>query len=180
MQSTSDILRRMRLEQRVVAVLRQFNVQQDWKCDLEALSKEVRNLHTTRPIKTLALKHSGIAKSIIRANIVDQSNRSRLIEIALDCKRIHNNISIQLDLVRESLMLKYRKSLASYRSKEEKSRVLDTGLFRDIVLYLRQIENLLEEIEYVVEDIDKAGFTLQRLSTAISLSSQVSNKERSL
>lgn len=83
------------------------------------------------------------------------------MEIGLNCNRVHNNITRQLDLVRESLLLRFRHSLTGFRSKDDKLRVLNYP-FKEVVEYLSQIEHLQEQIEMVVEDIDKASYTISR------------------
>lgn len=107
----------------------------------------------------------------MNANLRDQTTRSRLVQIGLECSKVHNNITRPLELARDILLLRYRRSLAIYRSKEDKLRVVNHH-FRDVMEYLGQIELVQEHLEMVIGDIDQSAYTINRMVEMLKMLTQ--------
>lgn len=176
----SNLLKEMKQSSPVKALLKEFANNPNWRLDVESFRKEVVNAHVHRPIKSLDLRKARQLEKVIDANLKDQGTRSRLVEIMITCRKVHNEITRQLDSVREMLMLRYRSSMGVYRSREDRVKLINYGLFKEVNKYLTELEQLEDNILLIVEDIDKAGYTLQRLVNMLNLTVDRNAKERSL
>lgn len=180
MSEVRELIRELKKDKLVKSLHEQFAVNPGWRLDLETYEKEIVLIHSSRKIKSLDLRKSKQTDSVIDANLHEQSSRSRLVEIILTCRKVHNEITRQLDVAREVLMLKHKSSFGSLRSREDRNKAIDYGVFRAITTELLRIEQLENDVQQIVEDIDKSGFTLKRHVEVLNLTLGSGAKEYTL
>lgn len=176
----NELIERFKEKKPAKALLAQFAENPAWRIDFNGFRKELLNLHVARPIKSMNLRKTRQIDNVINANAVDQGTRSRLVEILLTCRTIHNEITRQLEYVKEMLLIKYRSSLASIRSKADKENFIYYGVFGPIYKFLTDIEQLEEEIQLVIEDIDKASYNISRLVTLVEIQFGHNGREKTI
>lgn len=175
----ADIRTKLLANSHVRNLLHSFKNDESLQLDLDALIDEIVNAHAARPVKTMTLKRAS-EKELNNANIADQRTRSRLVEILGRVNGVASQLNAQLNLTREVLYLRYPRAFDDYRHRTDKERVTNVLLFQELIMYLSALEALAARIIVILEDIDKAGFMLQRQVTIFVHSSQRRNTERSL
>lgn len=132
--------------------------------DLPPMMDRVTAEHTSRPIRRLVVK--SVYKSpqaIIDANLTEQHTRSNMTDLLMQISRVSSSLTAHVDRVTDLLILQFSKELMAWRSKEDRRRVIDEGVFSDIRRYLSDLDSAREFILLVVEDIDQSSYSLQRL-----------------
>lgn len=160
--SEEKLLKKMRKEPQVAALLHMFKTNSQLKLAPEKLVVEIMNLHNGRPIRTMMLSTGRIPSKVMKANLADQRARSRIVEILANVRRVSHEFSNRKELVRELLMSQNRAGLASIRSRVDKESLIEYGLFPDIVSYIDRLSEVEKAGVIVLEDIDQASYTMQR------------------
>ena len=133
---------------------------------VEELKEEVSYLHTIRPIRTLVLSKIADIDEVIEANLVEQSTRSRLVEICKISGSASRNLTFSTEKLRDYVTVKYWGEVSKLKTKDERFIVVNIAL-APIYSVIKNMDNLYEESQLIIEDIDKASFSLQRLVTLL-------------
>jgi len=137
--------------------------------NLTALHDELESLHSGRKVRHL--KVSGLSsKSVIDAVLQDQSYRSRVTEIVVQSLRHSNNLSEAYDATLDHLIQAYDNRL-DIRTKSERQSYLKSFIAPANKL-LADLNTVVSLAEYIVEDIDKAGYALKNTIQALEISSK--------
>jgi len=179
MGTMADLKLKLEANAHVKRLLHSFKNDESLQLDVPSLVIEVVNLHSGRPVKTLNVKNISENK-LTAANLADQRARSRLVEIMGQVNGVWGQLDTQLSLTREVLYLRYPRAFADYRHRVDRERITTALLFEDLVLYLASLKSLVDRITGILDDIDRAGFMLQRQVTVFVHSSQRRNTEKSL
>lgn len=174
-----EMLKRLKKLPAVKALLDEFSKNPAWRIDFNAHRKELINLHVARPIKSMNLRKTRQIDNVIDANVTDQSTRSRLVEILVTCAKIRNEITKQLEYVKEMLLIKYGSRLP-VRSRSDKDNFVYYGVFGPVYKFLTDIEQLEAEIQLVIDDIDQAAYTINRLVHLVEIQFGFAGKERTV
>ena len=154
-------------------LINSFANNQLFKIPFNKYKEEVMTLHTARTVRTLIKYTVGgsdkLADQIIKANLIDQGQRSRLVEIMMHCHRASNAIADAVKVFKTYALIKYDAQLRSFKTKDERTGALD-AILCDMLEYKAEAESLYALCEIVVKDIDAAGFSLKRTIDALSLS----------
>ena len=175
----ADLAAKLRDNPHAKQLMHSFKNDESLQLDVPALVSEVVNLHATRPVKTLTMKRA-TEDALGRANIADQRTRSQLVKILGEVNGVWNQLDTQLAMTREVLYLRYTGSFQEYRHRVDKERVTNVLVFQELIVYLASLKALSERITTILDDIDRAGFMLQRQVTVFVHSSQRRNTERSV
>jgi cell fate (sporulation/competence/biofilm development) regulator YlbF (YheA/YmcA/DUF963 family) len=124
--------------------------------DLEALAREVRNLHEGRPSRALPKAPSGDA--VMEALIKDGQSRSRMGRILADLINQEGILEDAFKAIRAHMGTTYAEMLPSLRTKLERQEYLNRYLRRGVKLHHR-ISTLQKIVLVYMEDIDKMGYT---------------------
>lgn len=149
---------------------RNFDQADHFNLPIKELEDELLFIHNTRPIRTLKdLRQTpGYVDHVIHATVVDQANRSRLVELTIACVNAERRLTDGLTALTDYLYIEYATELSKWRTKDERKVFLHTVL-RPFYKYLDQVHSLRAKIELVISDIDKAGYTIKNTLQALEL-----------
>jgi hypothetical protein len=139
---------------------------------LDKLQEEILTLHTARQVKNLInFTQDGSSKlidQVVKANIIDQGQRSRLTEIMLGCKRASCAVEDSIKIFKDYALIKWDAELRAFKTKGERENAIKICL-HDMLEYQAAADTVFELSKLVVNDIDQAGFALKRIIDAVSL-----------
>lgn len=92
----------------------------------------------------------------------DQGYRSRLSEICLQCNRASAKLRRAIEQLQTYMLVRYYDEIRELglRTKEERTNLIDTVL-TDVFQFVEGIEEVVEAAETIIEDIDKAHYSLK-------------------
>lgn len=140
------------------------------RVNLEELLKEAVRLHSTRSVRSLSAKTSVGSKSLSKALSEDQSYRSRIVELIVQIRAEYNPLNVATLAIRDHLNSKYSRELGVRTVAEREStwrKLTQKGSSR-----LEELSNAVETLEYVIEDIDKAGYALRNMVDLLQLTTK--------
>lgn len=124
--------------------------------DLDALGREVRNLHEGRPSRALSKAPSGDA--VLEALIKDGQARSRMGRILAELITNEGLLDDAFKAIRAHMGTTYQEMLPTLRTKLERTEYLNKYLRRGVQLHHR-IHTMQKVVTVYMEDIDKMGYT---------------------
>jgi len=141
------------------------------RVDIEKDLDEALRLHAGRSSRQLYGKQQYSIKSLIDASLKDISFRSRLVEIRVKA-------SIQLSLLEEAtkairkyISTEYADDLKEFSTAEQRKSFVDRAL-KGAISYLSEGAALLDTLDRLIEDIDKASFGLRNMMEGLKLLSE--------
>ena len=99
----------------------------------------------------------------------DQAYRSRCAEILASCIMIDGTFNETLCNLRDYLLLEYGGRMGRGRTTKEERRQFMENVLRPFFRYLYKVDQIKQHAKYIVDDIDKAGFTYRNLVESIKL-----------
>lgn len=123
--------------------------------DLEALAREVRNLHEGRPSRALSKAPS--ADSVLEAQLKDGQSRSRMSRIMAELINNEGILEDAFKAIRAHMGTSYADMMPSLKTKLERQEYLNKYLRRGVQLHHR-INTLQKVVTLYMEDIDKMGY----------------------
>ena len=141
------------------------------KIDCKKYQKEIKLLHKKRKSRNLIDKTIS-PKSLRNAIAQDQSYRSRILSIMLECKQIHSWLnrlkhSVILRVINDESFSK----LMPVKTKTDKKDYLEYVLNKKIHI-INDLANTIEMAHYVIEDIDKSAWGLKLITNTFELSTR--------
>lgn len=130
------------------------------------LHEELTREHKMRQVRSLRRSDVDFVGSVTDAMMQDARIRSRGTEILASCIAITGGFQETLTNLRDYLLLTYGKRLGG--TKEERRNFMENVL-RPFFKFIHKVEQLKEHARYIIEDIDKAGYTFKGLLEAIKL-----------
>lgn len=122
---------------------------------------EILSLHKKRTVHKISTKQNLSISYIRRAAAIDQSYRSRILSILMECKYIAGLV----EPVKEDLLLRLMSNYYDQippTNKNEKRQYLELG-FQKRFPILEQLYVAIETADFVIEDIDKASFMFKHI-----------------
>lgn len=135
----------------------------------KGLYDEIRSLHSMRSSRSLERGKKGFLDKIIEANIQDQSYRSRLAEIQMDCAKALSKYQPVIDDLVMFMVLEHQEALRGFFTAKGDRHEFVTSLCKDHLTFLREIESVQEAAKTVILDIDKAGYLYKNLLEAVKI-----------
>ena len=160
-----DKLRADKRCQRLMTLFQELPV---YQIPIEDDLKEIEQIHKTRNIRFLSQASPRFIEAIVDASILDQSNRSRLVEISMRCFRAETSLNAALDPLRTYLLSKYAAYFRSIRTREERRQVLDMAL-APFLKFIGRTTEVRGLADMVIADIDKGAWSLKLLVSAYQL-----------
>ena len=156
-----------------------FQTNKLYNIPLENYKEEILALHQVRQVRTLIKfcddSSLNMVDGIIRSNMQDQGQRSRLAEIHLQCIRASSALSDAIKVFKDYALVRYDSYLSKIRTKGERSIFIDTCL-ADMQVYLSNCDLVINLTKIVIDDIDKAGWSIERTIKALSLTQVTERK----
>lgn len=156
-----ELKRRVQTNKRYLRLREAFGTSNIYQMPIDDLIKEVESIHRIRPIRNLNAKDSKFTHKIVDANVVDQSNRSRLVAIQMDCVRASASLQDAVDNMQDYLLLTYSNSLRALRTIDERKMFMRQVL-AVFLKYIDRVAVLRDLCTLVIEDIDKGAYSLMR------------------
>lgn len=166
MLSVKKIVRTSPIYSKVKRILRAV----DSHMDLDALHKEIENLHGTRDSRTLGLRGKFSAKRVINAHLRDQSYRSRIVEIVVTVTKDYNHLWMANDNAIAYFLSRYDSQIPG-RSREVK-RARIAHHFISVQRKLTEMETLKEVAELVIKDIDTASWAARNALQGLAMATK--------
>lgn len=167
-----DLQRKIQRNKKYKRMLEAFQTHKLYNIPLKRYTQEVETIHISRNTRTLInFCDNGSARlvdELIRANLQDQGNRSRLTEIHIQCVRASAALTESLKKFKDYALLKYEPYLRKIKTKGERASFLDTVL-EDFYTYIYECELVINLASIVIKDIDQTGWSLERTIKALSL-----------
>lgn len=135
----------------------------------EDLHEELDRMQRTRGVRSLSRKDKQFTGSVVDAMLQDQAYRSRCTEILASCISIDGTYSVTLLNLRDYLLLEYGGRMGKGRTTKEDRKQFMENVLRPFFKYLHSVEQLKTHARYIIDDIDKAGFTFRNLVESIKL-----------
>ncbi len=164
-----DALRRsVRRDERYQKFKRNVEKNPNLQIPFQALHEEIDRLQRMRTIRTLSRSSTSFTADVVDAMLQDQAYRSRCTEILSSCISITGTFAETLNNLRDYLQLEYGHRIPGRPTKSERQQFMESVL-RPFYKHLHSVSQLQEHARYLVEDIDKAGFTFRNLVESIKL-----------
>lgn len=130
------------------------------------LHEELDRMQRTRQIRSLERRSKTFTMNVVDAKLQDQQYRSRCTEILASTIPITGTFNETLTNLRDYLLLEYGKRIGG--TKNERQQFMENVL-RSFFRYLHKVEQLKEHVRFIIDDIDKAGYTFNNLIELIKL-----------
>lgn len=164
----SGIVKSMKRDDRYRRLRQLFADMPLYKIPTQDLVDEILRIHSVRGVRFLTTSDAKFFDRVIDASIQDQANRSRLSEILMQCVRARGTLDNALSPLREYLLIRYANEITFLRTKDERVRVVNMAL-ASFQRFLDKVDIVEQQARIVVEDIDKASFSLKRIIEAYTL-----------
>jgi hypothetical protein len=137
----------------------------------ETWLEEVIKLHKARSVRLLSSK-SG-ARKLSEAGLQDQSYRSRCVEILLLITRSRNYLASALFGLQRYVESEYQSELSKMGVRTKTGqRALINLLTQSAQANIDHMDSLLEMVNLVIEDIDKAAWTVKNALAALEIATK--------
>lgn len=124
------------------------------KIDPAKLLKEIRKLHKDRPSRKLIVKDKVSTKTLRTAVLVDQSYRSRLVEIRMQCY----TLATRLEALRDGVVFKLTLSdsvIEGVTTKTDRKDYIASYVDERMAI-IYELYQVVETADLIIEDIDLA------------------------
>lgn len=138
------------------------------RLDLEVDQKEAMVLHSGRLSRGMYGKNRYSAKTLIDASLVDMSSRSRLVEIRVKASIQLSVLDEAVKAVRKYLMTEYADDLSEFKTAEQRRSFCDRAIKHGLA-FQEEGAALLQLLDRIIEDIDKASFHLRNIMECLKL-----------
>lgn len=142
----------------------------DYNLNVDEIEEELISLHESRTVRRLRrrLEEPRFIDETVKALLKDQEVRSRITEIRISCVNTSSKLEDALVAFKQYVFSEYYSEINSISTKGERDKVVDSCL-RTFNKYLGQIERVSEKCLLLIEDVDKAAYTLKNTIEAVKL-----------
>lgn len=130
------------------------------------LHEEIDRIHRTRSLRSLQRTDKQFTANVLDAKLEDQRYRSRLTEILASTIPITGTFTETLTNLRDYLLLEYGKRIGG--TKNERQQFMENVL-RPFFRHIHRVEQLKDHCRFIIDDIDKAGYTFNNTIELIKL-----------
>lgn len=165
-----DLLRRtVKRYEKYKKFMKSVKANPNLQLPFEELHEELERMQKMRRVRSLTRKDKNFTGSVVDAMLQDQAYRSRCTEILASCIAITGGFQDTLLNLRDYLLFEYGGRIGRGRTTKEERKNFMENVLRPLFKYLHKVEQLKEHAKYIVDDIDKAGFTYRNLVESIKL-----------
>lgn len=159
--STKTVVSRLKDDKKYKKLEHSFNTLSIFSLPKDELITEIKTAHEVREIRRLSTEDPDFIDKLIKANVNDQSTRSRLAEIMVRCVQVTARLDNATDNLKKYFLVEYSDLLRQFRTKEERMNVLNIVL-QKYNKFIDDVKIISKMCEIVVSDIDKGAYSLQR------------------
>lgn len=168
-QRLAHIRKLIRRDKRLSDLEDRFNNLPYYQINGKELHAEIKRIHMVRKTRQLNRKSKTFVGDITESLIDDQAHRSRLTEILMECVKIIRNLENTLESIEGHLLLEYSELLSEIRTKSERESFIHHNILKEYFKHIEKVERIKQVAEFVIVDIDKAGYMLKNLIEAVKL-----------
>jgi len=162
-----DHIRRLvKADDKYKAFKRSVDKNPNLKLPFEDLHEELTRMQKTRSVRSLSRRDKRFTEAAMDAKLQDQQYRSRCAEIMAATVPITGTFTETLTNLRDYLLLEYSKRIGG--TKHERQQFMENVL-RPFFRHIHKVEQLKEHCKFIIDDIDKAGYTFNNLIEFIKL-----------
>jgi hypothetical protein len=156
----SSIVNALKADKRVERLRNNFDTKAIFNLDTAKLYDEILSYHMIRGIRRLNPQEPKFLEQLLKANTDDQTYRSRMTEIMVECGRANAILEKSVDYLTQYFITAYSPELKSYRTAAERAYVIRAALkpFHD---YITEVVSVKEAAALVVKDIDNGAWSLR-------------------
>ena len=134
----------------------------EYNLNTEKYIKELQSLHITRKVRLLNSEE--IVKNIsllVEALTQNQSVRSRVVEIKMDCVRVAIKLNTKKESLINYILVKYREELKSIKGTQTDRNAYVQELFNFTTSTSSRVKVLQDFCDILLNDIDQASWCLK-------------------
>ena len=161
----SAVVNALKADKRVLRLKSNFDTKAIFNLDTARLYDEILSYHKIREIRRLNPQEPKFLEHLLKANTDDQTYRSRMTEIMVECGRANSVLEKSVDYLTQYFITAYSPELKSYRTAVERAYVIKAAL-KPFYDYINEVTSVKEAALMVVKDIDTAAWSL-KLSVSI-------------
>lgn len=142
----------------------------NYDLNTDKLIKEIQQAHIVRNVRLL--RSEDISENInivIDAVAQNQSIRSRIVEIKMDCTRVCIKLKFKKESLINYLYAKYREELKSLKGTQADRNAFIQELFSFITPSLTRLQVLQDFCDLVLNDIDQASWALKSIIDCLKI-----------
>ncbi|SBV38470.1 hypothetical protein BN7874_265 [Phage NCTB] len=148
-----------------------FDTSDLFQLPFDDLKDELKTLHRMRKIHKLKVGHPNFVQHLSEAAIRDTTNRHRYSEILVSCTEANTSLAKMIESFESYFLIKYAHELKPLRTKEERKNFIKAVMDK-MHRYLDDTDELIKITRILIEDIDKASFTVKHLVDAFTIISK--------
>jgi hypothetical protein len=139
--------------------------------DLEAVYTEVMGMHSARTMRGLKGGDAG-ARKISKAAAMDQSYRSRCVELNAQVYRELSGLEIAYDAIKGHVVSNYHKYLTG-RSQADRNLAFESlPTIRKAKSRMQELRHTQKIVDMIISDLDQAGFTVKHLLDSLTVATK--------
>lgn len=147
--------------------IKYLSVVKNCTLDIPALYEELNNIHKSRPMRTATTP--GPTKAA-KYSMQETAHRSRLVEMRQLAAYEFSVLDIGHGAIQDHITTVHPDEVSG-RTVDDRNRAMRRLLAKG-ERRLKELEAVIEAIDYVIEDIDKAGFSLHRTIEALAITNK--------
>lgn len=150
----------LKADSRVQRLKANFDTKSIFNIDTAKLYDEILAYHKIREIRRLNPQEPRFLEMVLKANVDDQTYRSRMTEIMIECGRAATLLQKSIDYLSQYFITAYAPELKTYRTASERQYVIQAALksFQD---YVVEVTSVKDAAALVVKDIDNGAWSLR-------------------
>ncbi len=168
--STDRVLKLIKGDSKFKRLSKAFADSPIYNIPRERMLDEIKEIHELRESRRLNRRDPDFVDKLVEANIRDMASRSRLTAIIATCAETSDKLTLACKSLKQHMLLTYPEHLRQYRTKEERILILDMAM-RKYLNYVDQVNSIKEIAILVVNDIDKAAWSLKLIVETLKITS---------
>lgn len=159
---------KIKSSRRFKGMLSLFETDERFSIPVDGYVSEVRTMFKMRKFRNLDVNDPKFTRKFAESIIQDQSYRSRMTEILTQCYASKRALDRLLDVFYDYAIVEFAKDLRILSTAKERESLINTILNR-FQKYTISLDALIQEIDYYVKDIDKAGYTAKNIAEVYAI-----------
>ena len=135
---------------------------------VDSFVQEARTMFKMRKFRQLNVDDPKFTRRFAESIIQDQSYRSRMTEMLTQCYASKRALDRLLDVFHDYALVEFAKDLRVLGTQKERDALINTLLNR-FQKYTSSLDAFIQEVDYYVKDIDKAGYTAKNIAEVYAI-----------
>jgi hypothetical protein len=145
-----------------------FSTDERFAIPIDSYIKEVRTMFKMRKFRGLDVNDPKFTRRFAEAIVQDQSYRSRMTEMLTQCYASKRALDRLLDIFYDYAIVEFSRELKILSTAKERESLLKSLLNR-FNKYSVELDSFIQEVDYLVKDIDKAGYAAKNIAEVYAI-----------